>query len=129
MCNKCEERSLSESLQVSKGGRGSQTPDTAGGVAAFLGCIGKKDVNPWVAQLRLNGHSMKFQIDTGAEVSVVPDSKLTLIPEVSLQHSDRTLRGPSQKVLPVKGCFRATIEFICRETGQDIYLVSGLNQP
>lgn len=71
---------------------------------AFLGVMGdqwKTPNDPWVATVQLNSMPTQFQIDTGAEVTVNPKSMYKTLHSVSLQPSQRTLRGPSQNVLPV----------------------------
>ena len=79
--------------------------------------------------VQLGGQTITFHIDTGAEVTVIPQRLLKQTREVSLQPSNRTLRGPNQSVLQVTGQFNARI---CvesrRETSQEIYAVNGLHQ-
>ena len=79
--------------------------------------------------VQLGGQTVTFHIDTGAEVTVIPQRILKQIGVVSLQPSNRTLRGPNQSILQVTGQFNAKM---CvksgRETSQEIYIVSGLHQ-
>ena len=62
----------------------------------FLGAVGE---NPWVVNLRLNGQSVKFCIDTGAEVTVIPEQVYQQLRSPPLLSSQRTLRGPSHNKL------------------------------
>ena len=133
VCGKCGKKGHYQRVcKSAKVGGIYRLPDTKGSESSdtiFLGCIGEKGQNPWMVNLKLNGHSVRFQIDTGAEVTVVPEHLLKKIPRISLQPSDRTLRGPSRNILPAKGQFRATVKIDSREAEQDVYVVSGLHQP
>ena len=90
---------------------------------------GEADQSPWVADVTLDGYPMKFHIDTGAEVTVISERAYTQFWETPLLPSDRTLRDPSQKVLPTKGRFQTNLQAGNRNIKQYIYVVSGLHQP
>ena len=87
----------------------------------FLGAIGSERRNPWEVTISLNKKPVKFQIDSGAEVTVVSDSMLRKLTGVNLKPTQRTLKGPTQGPLPVRGQFRGTLVFGDREVQQDIY--------
>ena len=95
----------------------------------FLGAIGSERRNPWEVTISLNKKPVKFQIDSGAEVTVVPDSMLRKLIGVNLKPTQRTLKGPTQGTLPVRGQFRGTLVFGDREVQQDIYVVKKLLKP
>ena len=59
----------------------------------FLGAIGSERRNPWEVTISLNKKPVKFQIDSGAEVTVVPDSMLRKLTGVNLKPTQRTLKG------------------------------------
>ena len=40
---------------------------------AFLGAVGTDNDNPWIVPLQVMNEVVDFHIDTGAEVSVIPD--------------------------------------------------------
>ena len=90
----------------------------------FLGNISGTGRDPWKVDVQLGGQTVTFHIDTGAEVTVIPQRILKQIGVVSLQPSNRTLRGPNQSILQVTGQFNAKM---CvksgRETSQEIYVV------
>ena len=79
------------------------------------GAVGE---NPWVVNLRLNGQSVKFCIDTGAEVTVIPEQVYWRLHCPPLLNSQRTLRGPSQNKLQVQGRFTTKIQATGKETEQ-----------
>ena len=95
----------------------------------FLGAIGSERRNPWAVTISLKKKPVKFQIDSGAEVTVVPDSMLRKLTGVNLKPTQRTLKGSTQGTLPVRGQFRGTLVFGDREVQQDIYVVKKLLKP
>ena len=72
---------------------------------AFLGIVGQGSTDLWATKARVNGIFIKFQIDTGAEVTVLSERDFKRLGGVTLLPSQRTLRGPNQNLLPVKGQF------------------------
>ena len=85
---------------------------------AFLGIVGQGSTNLWETKARVNGIFIKFQIDTGPEVTVLSERDLKRLGGVTLLPSQRTLRGPNQTVLPVKGQFSGKIQVGKRATDQ-----------
>ena len=96
---------------------------------AFLGSVGEQNGDPWVAKARLNGVFLRFQIDTGAEVSVIPEHDFQRLKNTTLLPAQRKLRGPNQEPLPVKGKFTGKIRIGKREVEQTVYVVRGLYKP
>ena len=52
--------------------------------------------NPWEVTLTVNGLPVVFKMDTGADVSAIPETLFKQLKGVTLVHSDRHLSGPSQ---------------------------------
>ena len=96
---------------------------------AFLGTIGTKNRNPWVVSLQVMNEAVDFHIDTGAEVSVIPDQVYKKLGSPPLTPPNQTLRGPSNEVLLVKGRFSVKLERSGRETEQELYVAEGLHRP
>ena len=92
----------------------------------FLGAVGE---NPWTVNLALNGQSVEFCIDTGAEVTVIPERIYCTLHNVSLSTPPRILRGPSQSKLGVCGCFTGRVVKGNLEKKQEIYVVKDLHKP
>ena len=99
---------------------------------AFLGVIQKKgdqsDGSPWTVTLSLNGKPTKFEIVTGAEVTVISPSAHRKIGSPALRPVKRTLRGSSNHVLPVKGQFMGKLKRGDREVEQELFVVSNLHK-
>ena len=76
---------------------------------AFLGTLTKQsddsDSSQWAVTVSLNGKPTQFEIDTGAEVSVISQKAHTEIGSPKLYRPQRIPRDPSNYALPVKGQF------------------------
>ena len=72
---------------------------------AFLGTVRQGSTDLWVTKAWVNGIFIVFQIDTGAEVTVLSEQHFKRLGEVTLLPSQRTLCGPNKTLLPVKGQF------------------------
>jgi len=97
----------------------------------FLGAVGDHNAlegNPWAVTLQLRTKNVEFNIDTGAEVTVISEAVWRDIGQPSLLPSDRTLRGPDTHVLPATGKFTGKLRTGTHEA-EEIYVVKGLNKP
>ena len=88
----------------------------------------QSDGSPWAMTLSLNGEPTKFEIDTDAEVTVISPSAHRKIGSPALRSVKRTLRGPSNHVLPVKGHFMGKLKRGDREVEQELFVVSNLHK-
>ena len=95
----------------------------------FLGSVDTEHDNPWLISLQLEGKPVEFHIDTGAEVSVIPEPVYKKIGSPPLSPVKQTLRGPSNAVLPVKGLFSAILSRDSQQSKQDIYVAAKLHKP
>ena len=82
----------------------------------------------WSIVLSLNGKPIQFEIDTGAEVTAISQNAHSEIGSPQLRPSDRTLRGPSNNKLPVKGEFTALLGDGKREVEQQLFVVENLHK-
>ena len=74
----------------------------------FLGEIGS-DKNYWSSQVGVNGRTTRFELDTGAAVTVLSDDVQWLHDE--LTKTSQVLHGPGNTQLPVKGLSYATLKY------------------
>ena len=98
----------------------------------FLGAVGDSSIsdnNPWMVRLKLNNVHTRFKIDTGADVSVVPESLFKKLKGVTLQATSKKLHGAGGKRLTVKGKFTATLRHKKRRAAEEVYVISGLTNP
>ena len=124
-CNKCGKfghfQVVCRSTMGSRGG---------GVEAVYLNTVtteGKDE--PWIVTLLLNGHPTKFKTDTGADVTVIPNTVLRKLHQVKLSLPDRQLLGPNNQKLSVKGCFKGNLKSKTTSTSQHVYVVPGLRMP
>ena len=73
--------------------------------------------------------TVEFHIDTGAEVSVIPQQVYNRLGRPPLTRADKTLKGPSNNVLPVEGRFSVVLSRGQSESKQEIYVATRLNRP
>ena len=98
----------------------------------FLGSINEvNSVNSddWHTELLVDGKKVRFRIDTGADVTVVPDSYFKTTEK--LQKTDKKLYGPGGSKIEVLGVHKASMETKKQnsKTVQDLYVVRGLKKP
>ena len=95
---------------------------------SFLGMIHENKSNPWVIELTLNDQAVQFKIDTGADVTVIPNTEYSRSRDGPLSPADRTLSGPGQHVLKVKGKFEGYLERNHRSIQQTVYVIEDLHK-
>ena len=83
----------------------------------------------WCITLSVNNSPITFKIDTGAEVTVIPEETYkSLKPTPKLKESNKILHGPAKMALPVSRCFEARIQRGDNATNQEIFVVAGTHQ-
>ncbi|XP_046855956.1 uncharacterized protein K02A2.6-like [Xenia sp. Carnegie-2017] len=97
----------------------------------FLGTISDiENERKWAIDLLLGKSTVKFKIDTGADVTVIPESGFMQTGITRMQSTNKELFGPNQAKLSVKGKIRATLRTATsKTTEQDIYIVKKLKEP
>ena len=93
---------------------------------AFLSAVVSTDETSWTANIRVNGETMKFKVDTGAEVTAVTKLALTQLGIVQLHPATKTLCGPDRKPLKVLGQTSATLSHCGKSCIHDIFVVEKL---
>ena len=100
-------------------------------VETFIGVVGSQQESPmWTVDIMMNNCTAEFSIDTGADVTVIPEQlyKETFSSR-SLQATSRTLCGPGHYTLPVTGKFMAKLRNGSHESDETIYVVKNLRRP
>ena len=72
--------------------------------------------------LQLNGTPTEFQIDTGAEASIISKRIYKDIGSASLSQATQTFRGPDQSILPIMGRFTGKLRNQNVEVEQEIFV-------
>ena len=98
----------------------------------FLGTVDVDQLNvndgPWKTMLKLDGVSVIFKLDTGVDVTVVPEHIFKKTHRW-LKESKIKLTGPGQQPLDVCGVFEAQIQSHEKATTQNVYVIRGLKTP
>ena len=69
-----------------------------------------------------------LQIDTGADVSVIPEKLYKKLQAPLLESTKRSLIGPSQDKLQVRGQFTGTLVHNSKTVQDVVYVVKGLHK-
>ena len=133
VCHKCAKRGHFQSVCRSTAKVGEVRLDSpeASLSDAFMRGLTQPGVNassPWAVTLLLNGKLIQFEIDTSAEVTVISQQTHEEIGSPPLSSPQRTLRGPSNHVLPVIGQFTGKLGREGREVEQVIFVVKELRR-
>ena len=96
--------------------------------SAFLGAVGesKDDLNLWKVSLKLNSVPVELKIDSGAEVSVIPESVFKKLEGIALIPTSKTLYGPGGHVLFVSGKFTAMLQLDKQEVREEMFVIPEL---
>ena len=95
----------------------------------FLGMIHADAVSaqkPWEIDIQTNGRPISYKIDTGADVTVIPETDYREEDDGPLQSTSRVLSGPTRDSLEVLGKFSGQLRTQSKQTQQEIFMVHGL---
>ena len=84
---------------------------------------------PWLVKAKLNGAEVEFKVDTGADVTVIPERMYNPTRDRKLQPSTLPLSGPTGETLRVHGQFSGNPLRHASRCRQDIYVVRDLRRP
>lgn len=105
-----------------------ETTQNCNDTPLFL-CTVDTGTDPWYTDMTIRNHKIRFKIDTGADVSVMPAQTYYTITEKNTQlaKSDRRLIGPNGTPLSVLGKYT---ESLCRGERvilEDVYVIKDLH--
>ena len=108
MCRRCSKMGHYEAVCRSTASRTTARLNEVDGTA-FLGALDFDSA--WTKRVHVNGVPLSMKVDTGADVTAIPESvyRRTIRPVPKLEKTTRILRGPDGKVLPVLGQFKAQL--------------------
>ena len=124
-CNKCSKVGHYAAVCFSKNIRRVVSDDDVPVLGSISGEI--NTVDSWNTELLVNSQKMEFRIDTGADVSVIPDRCFKNMNV--LKKTEKRLYGPGGTRLEVLGVFTATLESKDLKSDQDLYVIKGLKKP
>ena len=92
----------------------------------FLGAIGNKDekVKHWSEEIEVNDVTIKFKLDTGADVMVIRDSIYSrFFSKTNLQRAHKKLFGPCKSKRHCLGILQAKLRLNGKSCDEDVYVV------
>ena len=102
----------------------------------FLGQLTEVDMvernskESWKAEVKLNEQAVKFKVDTGADVTVIPPNIYhSLVPKPSLSKCDKTLMGPCKHKLCCLGNVTAKLCVNDKVIRELIYIFKDIERP
>ena len=97
----------------------------------FIGVVDSHQETPdWTVNVLVNEQPVKFSIDTGADVTVIPEYVYQQAAgRINLQPTSRKLCGPSHYALSVMGKCVVKLKKGSRETEETVYVVRSLHRP
>ena len=77
-----------------------------------LGVVRDKSSPPYMVKLEVYGHPLEMEVDTGAAVSLAPESAVAaLLPAAQLQHTNVALKMYTGELIPVKGLLSVDVRY------------------
>ena len=135
-CRKCHKRGHFQAMCRTKSVRVVSTEDS--GEETFVGMIEDSEsliiptvstgTEPWTVNVLLNKLPVEFQIDTGADVSVIPEELYKKLKAPPLEPTNKSLMGPSHDTLQVCGQFIGNLVHKGSTVDEIIYVVNGLRK-
>ena len=92
---------------------------------SYLSAIGSDNDSSWNATIQINGQSVVFKLDTGAEVAIT-EPTLTKVGNIQLSPAAKSLCGPDRKPLKVKGTLTAELAYTNSKCRHDVYVIEQL---
>ncbi|XP_053389029.1 uncharacterized protein K02A2.6-like [Mercenaria mercenaria] len=93
----------------------------------YLGTIETGD-GQWRAKLKVRHLLVCFKIDTGADVTVIPETVYLSLGSPKLKKTNKNLFGPGNKKLNVLGSFTETLSSQNKYSVEEIYVVRGIDR-
>ena len=125
-CNKCNRKGHFSAKCFSK--TVALVTSTEGGQleTAFLDVVNSQRGVPWMSDIQLQGETVRFKLDTGAEVTAISTEAHQQIGSPKLSVSSKVLYGPARQTLNVLGQFQGTLRHGECTFQETISVVDGL---
>ena len=79
--------------------------------------------SPWMSTVSINEGKIRFKVDTGADVTVIPENEYCSEVDGPLIPLSMILSGPNDKTLKVHGKFTAKMVSSNHKCNQDVYVM------
>ena len=110
-------------------GDGDHTSESGEDYLGTINADAESTNKPWKAVLQLNKRALEFKVDTGADVTVIPESAYHRREDGELKTASIPLNGPTGETLEVCGRFTAHLARKGVESRQEVYVVRNLSKP
>ena len=95
---------------------------------AFLGEVKAKKDSQWMVELLLNGSPVSFKVDTGADMTVVPEKTFKSIKGSELRPAETALYGPNRQRIPSLGQATMVLQKGDKEIKEKVFVVPQADQ-
>ena len=93
---------------------------------AYLNPVSAGQTTMWNCTVQLNDHEVPFKVDTGAEVTVISEDQWKSLQISEVKPPSKTLHGPDNKPLDVRGELHVTLSYRGRKCSQPVLIVKHL---
>lgn len=127
VCHNCGKLGHYAKVCKSASGVNAVTEDSS---SIFLGTVEAGD-DPWTVDIGIRDSKVRFKIDTGADVTVMPEQVYEKLVQSGSEHKlispCKPLFGPGRVPLEVKGAVREVLCYGDRTVTEDVYIVKNLH--
>ena len=131
VCHKCHKKGHFQKVCRSKSSIKAISAEDTDTDLGFLGVVHNPETksSPWMSTVSINERKIRFKVDTGADVTVIPENEYCSEVDGPLTPSSMILSGPDGKTLKVHGKFTAKMVSSNHKCNQDVYVMQGLGTP
>ena len=127
ICHRCKKKGHYKSQCFSNVAEVTEDSSTELGDTSFLDAVsGKRSSTSWNESLLVNGQSVIFKVDTGAEVSVITEETMNRLTRMEQRSTTKRLITANKTPLDVKCEFTACLTYSNRLVEQTLYVVKGI---
>ncbi|XP_064468401.1 uncharacterized protein K02A2.6-like [Ornithodoros turicata] len=132
ICNNCKKKghfaSVCKSSQFPKTPQKSQPHYSAALEEIYVGeVLTESSSEPWRIQATVGGRDITFKVDTGADVSVIPQC-LYSKEMGELKYPTKVLLGPGQNAMNTLGQVKTIIKWRHQTVQEEVFVVTGLRE-
>jgi transposase InsO family protein len=132
-CHNCKKTGHYAKVCKSKFGKSVNEVIADGGVSpGFLGSVSQNSParqKRWTADVQVDNKIIHFKLDSGADVSVIPEQLFRTLYKCKMQPADRSLMGPDGNKLKTVGMFIPRMKYRSETICEPVFIVRGLDRP
>ena len=127
ICHRCRKKGHYKSQCFSNVAEATEDSSTELGDTSFLDAVSdERSSTSWNESLLVNGQSVIFKVDTGAEVSVITEETMNRLTRLEQRSTTKRLITANKTPLDVKCEFTACLTYSNRSVEQTLYVVKGI---